>query len=406
MSSNAPSAFSFSGSSAAPLVESVPFIDLRRMHEPIHGALMQAIEDVVRSQHFVLGRAVEDLECALADTCQTAHAVGCASGTDALILALLALGIGPGDEVITTPFTFFATAGAIVRVGARPVFVDIEPQTFNIDPAAVEAAITRRTAAIMPVHLFGQLADMPALKAIAERHGLAIVEDACQAIGATLEGRAAGSWGDVGCFSLFPTKNLGAFGDGGFLTTNNAHLAGRLRQLRVHGDAGGYNHQFVGINSRLDALQAAIVSVKLRQLPEWTRQRQQNADRYGELFAACGLDRSGDLLLPVTRPDCEHVFNQYSLRVVRDRDAVMQKLRDSGVGCTVYYPTPLHLQPCFASLGYRPGQLPLAEQAANEALALPIFPGLTAAEQRFVVGRLHAVLHGAAADTLPLRHAA
>lgn len=404
MSSDAPSALFFSTGPST--VGSVPFIDLQRMHQPIHGELMQAIEGVVRSQQFVLGSVVEQVEASLASTCQTAHAVGCASGTDALILALLALGIGPGDEVITSPFTFFATAGAIVRVGARPVFVDIEPQTFNIDPAAVEAAITRRTAAIVPVHLFGQLADMPALKAIAERHGLAIVEDACQAIGATLDGRPAGSWGDVGCFSLFPTKNLGAFGDGGFLTTNNAHLAARLRQLRVHGDAGGYNHQFVGINSRLDALQAAIVSVKLRHLPRWTRERRENARRYAELFAACGLDRDGGLTLPVTRAGCEHVFNQYSLRVANNRDELMKQLRENGVGCTVYYPTPLHLQPCFASLGYRPGQLPLAEQAANEALALPIFPGLTAAEQRFVVARIHAVLHQAAPETLPLRHAA
>ncbi|RMG39084.1 MAG: DegT/DnrJ/EryC1/StrS family aminotransferase [Planctomycetota bacterium] len=387
-------------------VQSVPFIDLKRMHEPIHDELMRSIEDVVRSQQFVLGSVVCSLEQQLAQACGTAHAVGCASGTDALILALLALGIGPGDEVITSPFTFFATAGAIVRVGARPVFVDIDPQTFNIDPAAVEAAITRRTAAIVPVHLFGQLADMPALTSIADRHGLAVVEDACQAIGATLHGRPAGSWGDVGCFSLFPTKNLGAFGDGGFLTTNNAHLAGRLRQLRVHGDAGGYNHQFVGINSRLDALQAAIVQVKLRRLPEWTRLRQQNARRYAELFAECGLDQGGEVSLPFVRSDGEHVFNQFSLRVSRNRDDVLRQLRARGVGCTVYYPTPLHLQPCFASLGYRPGQLPFAEQAANEALALPIFPGLTAAEQRFVVANLEDIVRGTAGDAQPVRHAA
>ncbi|MGH7199947.1 MAG: DegT/DnrJ/EryC1/StrS family aminotransferase, partial [Planctomycetaceae bacterium] len=301
-----------------------------------------------------------------------------------LVLSLMALGVGPGDEVITTPFSFFATAGAIHRAGARPVFVDIDPASFNLDSSQVEAAVTDRTRAIMPVHLYGQCADMEPLWRVAVRKQLAIVEDACQAIGAEYRGRRAGVLGTVGCFSFFPTKNLGGAGDGGLITTDDSDLAERLRRLRVHGDAGGYRHLEVGLNSRLDALQAAVLRVKLQHLEDWTTARQQNAKRYGELFRHYGLLDA--IELPAVLPDRRHVYNQFCIRVRGGlRDRVLAHLRSCGLGATVYYPTPLHLQPCFAFLGHSQGDFPESEAAAEQVLALPIFPELRADQQERIV---------------------
>lgn len=362
----------------------VPFIDLKRQYAAIAGEVRAAVERVFSEQAFVLGDEVAELERDVAEYCDSGDAIGCASGTDALILSLIALEIGPGDEVITSPFTFFATAGAIHRVGATPVFVDIDPVSFDLDPAQVEAAVTPRTRAIMPVHLYGQCAEMEPLWRIAARSSLAIVEDACQAIGATYGGRRAGVLGTAGCFSFFPTKNLGGAGDGGLITTDDPDLALRLRRLRVHGDAGGYQHVEIGLNSRLDALQAAVLRVKLRHLDDWTVARQQNAARYTELFAEFGLLDA--LEPPAILPERTHVFNQYCVRVTDgQRDEVLRSLQGEGIGCTVYYPTPLHLQPCFAHLGYGPGSLPESEAAARDLLALPIYPELTVEEQVRVV---------------------
>lgn len=371
-------------SGPSPSTTPIPLIDLVAQHEAIGGEIREAVERVFATQRFVLGDEVARFEEQVARFCDADHALGCASGSDALLLSLLALDIGPGDEVITSPYTFFATVSSIVRTGATPVFADIDPHTFNIDPAAVEAAISPRTRAIMPVHLFGQCADMQPLWRLSVRHNLAIVEDAAQAIGATYAGRKAGVLGSLGCFSFFPTKNLGGAGDGGLITSDEADLIARLRRLRVHGDAGQYEHVEVGINSRLDALQAAVLGVKLRYLPEWTRARQENAARYAELIPEFGL--SERLELPAAAPEREHVYNQYVIRV-RDgqRDAVLAGLRARDIGCAVYYPAPLHLQPCFSKLGYRAGDMPEAERASAETLALPIFPELGAARQESIV---------------------
>jgi dTDP-4-amino-4,6-dideoxygalactose transaminase len=365
----------------------VPLIDLTKQYEPMSLEIMDVVGQMFASQKFVLGEEVELLEQEIARYCDARHAIGCASGTDALILALMALDIGPGDEVITSPFTFFATASSIHRVGATPVFVDIKPETFNLNPDHVEAAITPRTRAIMPVHLFGQCAEMDPLWRIAVRHGLSIIEDAAQAIGAGYRGRNAGVLGTIGCFSFFPTKNLGGAGDGGMITTDDPELAARLRRLRVHGDVGGYEHVEVGLNSRLDALQAAVLRIKLRSLDAWTHGRQTNADNYERLFAEFGLD--GSLKRPEVFPDRRHVFNQYTIRIEQgQRDAIAQFLRQRQVGCGVYYPKPLHLQTCFASLGYREGELPVSEQACREVLSLPIGAELTETQQRIVVQTL------------------
>ena len=363
----------------------IPFIDLARQHAGLADLLRSVAGRVLDSGQFVLGDEVAAFEDELAAWCDAELAIGCGSGTDALVLSLMALGIGPGHEGITTPFTFFATAGAIHRVGAKPVFVDIDPASFNIDPEAVAAAVTDRTRAIMPVHLFGQCADMEPLWRLAAGADLAIVEDACQAIGAEYRGRRAGVLGTLAAFSFFPTKNLGGAGDGGLVTTDNHELAERVRRLRVHGDLGGYRHVEVGLNSRLDALQAALLRVKLTKLGDWTESRRENARRYDELFEA---SRIGDSVrLPADRIEGRHVYNQYTIRVTDGRrDEVAAALREQGIGCAVYYPSPLHLQPCFASLGGRPGQLPIAEAAAAEVLSLPVFPGITPAEQRSVVG--------------------
>jgi dTDP-4-amino-4,6-dideoxygalactose transaminase len=370
--------------SGADRVDPVPLIDLVAQFRPIEKEISAAVGRVFAEQRFILGDEVAEFECDVAEYCGSREAIGCASGTDALILALMSLDIGPGDEVITSPYTFFATGSAIHRLGAKPVFVDIDPITFNLDPAAVDAAVTARTKVILPVHLFGQCAEMAPLWKIAETAGLAIVEDACQAIGAEYQQRRAGVLGKLGCFSFFPTKNLGGAGDGGLITTDDPVLAKRVRRLRIHGDAGQYEHVEVGLNSRLDALQAAILRVKLRHLDEWTQARQRNARLYEELFADYRLLDA--VTLPKTLPDRRHVFNQFCVRIADGRrDEILAGLRQRQIGCGVYYPKPLHLQTCFAGLGYRSGSLPIAEQAALETIALPIFPELKEEQQERVV---------------------
>ncbi|MFO0975968.1 MAG: DegT/DnrJ/EryC1/StrS family aminotransferase [Planctomycetaceae bacterium] len=362
----------------------VPFIDLVAQYGTIRAEVREAVDRCFETQTFILGDEVVQLEKEIAAYCDSEHAIGCASGTDALILALLAAGVKPGDEVITSPFTFFASAGAIHRIGAIPVLVDIEPDSFNLNPACVERAITNRTAAIMPVHIFGQCAEMEPLWRMAAAHDIPIIEDAAQAIGAEYRGRRAGVLGTIGCFSFFPTKNLGGAGDGGIMTTDDADLAARLKRLRVHGDLGGYNHVEVGFNSRLDALQAAVLRVKLRHLDKWTEGRAKNAARYAELIRAAGLD---DVIqLPTVLPDRRHVFNQFTTRITGGRRAsVIQSMKEQQIGCAVYYPIPLHMQKCFAYLGYKPGDLPEAEQAASEVLSLPIYTELPAVHLERVV---------------------
>lgn len=360
--------------------EPVPFIDLVAQYRTIRDEVRETVDQVFETQRFVLGEEVEQLESEIAAYCDARFAIGCASGTDALVLSLLGLGIGPGDEVITSPFTFFASAGAIHRVGARPKFVDIDPATYNFDPNQVEAAIDEKTKAIMPVHIFGQCAEMEPLWRISASKNIPIVEDACQAIGAEYRGRRAGVLGRVGCFSFFPTKNLGGAGDGGIITTDDPELAGRLKRLRVHGDVGGYNHVEVGFNSRLDALQAAVLRVKLRHLDDWTAGRQQNARRYGELLRERSLLSSVEP--PSTASDHRHVFNQYTLRVRGGmRDAVMEYMRSEDVGCAVYYPISLHTQKCFEYLGYSAEDFPESNRASQEVLSLPIFSELTEEQQ-------------------------
>jgi dTDP-4-amino-4,6-dideoxygalactose transaminase len=360
----------------------VPLLDLKAQYAAIRSEVRAAIDRVCDSQHFILGPEVIALEEEVAAFCGARFAIGVSSGTDALLAALMAVGVGPDDEVITTSYSFFATAGVIARLGARPVFVDIEPTTFNIDAQAVSAHITARTRALMPVHLFGRCADMDPLLKVAEEHRLAVVEDAAQAIGSIDEqGRQAGTIGHVGCFSFFPSKNLGAFGDGGMLVTNDADLAETLRVLRVHGSKPKYYHQLVGGNFRLDALQAAVLRVKLTYLPAWTEARRANAERYRRLCA--GLLEQVDL--PADVPG--HIYNQFVVRVP-ERDRLQTFLQERGVGTEVYYPRPLHLQECFAGLGYREGDFPHAEAAAHDSLALPIYPELTAAQQRYVISQI------------------
>ena len=361
----------------------VPLLDLKQQHAALRTELRAAAERVIDSQQFVLGEEVRLLEEEIARYSQARHAVGCASGSDALLLALMALDIKAGDEVITTPFSFFATASSIARTGARPVFVDIEPRTYNLDPSLVEAAITERTRAIMPVHLYGQCVEMDALLEIAARYELPVIEDAAQAIGAEDAGRRAGSLGLIGCFSFYPTKNLGGAGDGGMLTTDDDALAARLRRLRVHGGATEYLHQEIGINSRLDALQAAILRVKLPHLDGWSEGRRERAETYSRLLTKAHL--AFDLRLPFIRENARHIFHQFVVRVPLHRDALMEHLKAHGVGVKIYYPVPLHLQECFEYLGYAAGMLPEAERAARETLALPIYPELTLEQQQYVV---------------------
>ena len=383
----------------SPPPATIPLLDINRATAEQRAELLAAITAVVDSGRFLHGPDVTQLENSVAKICGVEHAIACASGSDALLLALMALDIGDGDEVILPSFTFFATASAVWRLGAKPVFVDIDPRTFNLDPSAIEDAITPLTRAIIPVHLFGQCADMDAIGVIANERGLHIIEDAAQAIGARFRSWPAGSMSAVGCLSFYPTKNLGGFGDGGMLTTHDAALADRLRLLAAHGMNPRYYHQAVGINSRLDTMQAAVLNVKFTRLEDWTKRRVDNAARYQSLLTEAGLDR--ELTLPTCDPRCQHVWNQYTVRVPGSRrDEVKAQLAAAGVGSEVYYPVPLHLQKCFHSLGYGLGALPHTEKAAREVLSLPIFPELTALEQETVVSRLHDVMRP------PLRKAA
>jgi len=365
----------------------VPLLDLQAQHETIRDEMRVAVERVFDSQQFILGGEVQVFEEEIARYSQTKFAVGCNSGSDALLLALMSCGVGAGDEVITTPFSFFATAGYIVRLGARPVFVDIDEPTYNINPALVAAAITERTKAIMPVHLYGQCAEMTPLIELGAQRNIPIVEDAAQAIGAEDLRRRAGSMGAIGCLSFYPSKNLGAAGDGGMLVTNDLDHARRLHMLRVHGEEKKYFHRVVGINSRLDALQAAVLRVKLPHLDGWSLARQRNAQQYELMFGDAGLvDQIG---LPFVRTGARHIFHQFVIRV-RDgrRDALREHLRERDVGTDIYYPLPLHLQECFADLGYKVGDFPVAEAAAQETLALPIYPELTPDQQDYVVNSI------------------
>jgi dTDP-4-amino-4,6-dideoxygalactose transaminase len=355
----------------------VPLLDLKAQYADIKSDVDQAVHRVLDSARFIGGPEVSGLEEEIARYCGTPHAIGCASGTDALLLALRGLDVGPGDEVVTSAFSFFASAGTIANVGARPVFVDIDPRTFNLDAHRLEAAITPLTKAVVAVHLFGQCCDLTAVKAVCDKHQLFLIEDAAQAIGSEWEGHRAGSVGDLGSFSFFPSKNLGAAGDGGMMTARDAALAERVRLLREHGAKPKYYHSLIGTNSRLDALQAAILRVKLRHLDRWSEKRAKNAALYDQLFEGARLTR------PYRDARARHIYNQYVIRVPQ-RDALRQHLSERGVGTEIYYPVPLHLQQCFAPLGYREGDMPQSEAAAREVLALPIYPELTEEQIRYV----------------------
>ena len=352
----------------------IPLLDLKAQYQSIRKDVLAAIETVCDEQGFILGPRVTDLERSLAKYVGTVHGVGVASGSDALLLSLMASGVGPGDEVITVPFTFFATTGAISRLGAKPVFVDVCADTFNMDATKVEPAITPRTKAIIPVHLFGQCAEMETIIAVAKQHRLTVIEDACQAIGAKRHGVMAGAMGETGCFSFFPSKNLGGFGDGGLITTNHDRLNDAMAMLRVHGSKERYLHESIGINSRLDALQAAVLQVKLKYLDQWADGRRRNAARYERLFKDANI---GDhIILPTTAKGNEHVFNQFTVRV-QQRDELRAYLKDHGIGTEIYYPVPMHLQACYRDLGYQKGSFPISERAAEDVLSLPIYAELT-----------------------------
>jgi len=361
----------------------VPLLDLQAQYVSIRDDLSRAVQRVLDSQRFVLGTEVAELENSIAEYSNAKYAIGCASGSDALLLALMALDTVVGDEVITTPFSFFATASAVTRTGARPVFVDIDPDTYNLDALQVENAITTRTKAIMPVHLYGQCADMDPLLELGKKRGIPIVEDAAQALGAEDCHRRAGSIGVVGCFSFYPTKNLGGGGDGGMLTTNDQKLADRLKRLRAHGGITEYEHSEVGLNSRLDELQAAILRVKLPHLDQWSDRRANRAARYSQLLEP--VDLGFELHTPLVREEVRHIFHQYVVRVPKYRNEMIDYLREKGIGTKVYYPIPLHRQECFSYLGYKEGAFPEAERAAKETLALPMFPELSDEQQDHVV---------------------
>jgi len=368
----------------------VPLLDLEAQYRPLRDAILAAITRVCDSQRFIMGPEIDALERELAAQLGVRHAISVSSGTDALLLALMTLGIGPGDEVVTTTYSFFATAGCVSRVGAKPVLVDIDPLTFNIDPAQAVAAITPRTKAIMPVHLYGLAAELDPLMAAADRAGIAVIEDAAQAIGATYKSRPLGGIGALGCFSFFPSKNLGAFGDAGLLTTNDDALARQARLLRTHGMQPKYYHHVVGANFRMDALQAAILRVKAPHLDAWTEGRRRNAATYRTLFHEAGLD--GTIGLPSEPADRLHIYNQFVVRTP-ERDRLKRHLDEHGIGNEIYYPVPFHLQPCFADLGYARGAFPHAERAAAETLAIPIYGELTDAQQRTVVSTIEQFVH-------------
>jgi dTDP-4-amino-4,6-dideoxygalactose transaminase len=385
------------GSGARP--DAVPALDLKAQYQTIRHEIEPVVKAVLDSQYFVLGPEVAAFEAEIAQYVRVPHAVSCASGSDALLIPLQAWGIGPGDEVITTPYTFFATAGAVWRLGARPVFVDIDPVSFNIDPAKIAGAITPRTKAIIPVHLYGQTAEMEPILDLGRRHKLHVLEDAAQAIGARYKGHSAGTLGDATAFSFYPSKNLGGFGDGGMMTTPHAPLAKALARLRVHGMEPKYHHQEVGFNSRLDALQAAVLRVKLRHLDAWTAARRAVATKYRELFASTQLDPEA-VVLPAENPDLFHVYNQFVIRVPESvRDSLRDHLAERKIGTEIYYPIPLHLQTCFASLRHASGDFPEAERAARQTIALPMYPELSDPALRHVVDSIADFLRSASGRT-------
>ncbi|MDP3025611.1 MAG: DegT/DnrJ/EryC1/StrS family aminotransferase [candidate division Zixibacteria bacterium] len=359
----------------------VPFLDLKREYDSIRKEIDQAISGVFNHTQFILGPEVKALEEEISRYCETKYAIGVASGTDALLLSLRACGVEPGDEVITSTFSFFASAGVIANLKAKPVFIDIDPFTYNIDPNQIEKRITKKTKAIMPVHLFGQCADMDPILEVAKKHKVRVVEDAAQSIGAKYKGRKAGSMGDAGCFSFYPSKNLGGAGDGGMVITNDPDLAERLKLLRVHGSKTKYFHSLVGYNSRLDTLQAAVLKVKLKYLDSWHEKRRENADYYDRAFKGI------DLITPKVESFNYHIYNQYTI-AVKDRGKLKEHLAQNQIGFDTYYPLPLHLQKCFEDLGYKKGDLPNAEKKAQEVLSLPIYPGLKREEQDFVIEKI------------------
>lgn len=365
--------------------DKIPLLDLKAQFKTIEKDVREAMERVFASQHFILGPEVAALEEQVASYTGCKHGIGVTSGSDALLISLMVLGIKPGDEVITTPFTFFATVGAIARMGAKPVFVDIEPNSFNIDPKKFEAAITERTKAAIPVHLFGQCADMTPIMKICEAKKIPIIEDAAQAIGTEYQGKRAGSIGTIGCFSFFPSKNLGAMGDGGMTTTNDPELAEKLKIFRAHGSKPKYFHKYIGGNFRLDALQAVILQAKLKHLDSWSKGRQENAATYDRLFKEAGAEKW--ITLPWRRSGDRHIFNQYVIRAPK-RDELRKFLADNGVSTEIYYPLSLHMQECFAYLGHKEGDFPESEKAAAGSLALPIYPELTTSQQERVVSTI------------------
>lgn len=366
------------------LIMKVPMLDLSEQYQGIRTEVMEAMDQVMSSSQFILGSNVKKLEADIAKYSNVAHGIGCGNGSDAIHIALQALGVGAGDEVITTPFTFFATGGAIVRAGATPVYVDIDPVTFNIDPEKIEAAITEKTKAIIPVHLYGQMADMEKIAEIASKNNLAVVEDAAQAIGAKRNGKSVGELGSAATYSFFPTKNLGAYGDGGMIVTNDEETAEKCRVIRVHGSKPKYYHHVLGYNSRLDELQAAVLNVKFPHLDEWSSLRRDKAATYTNLLN----EKLGDLVTtPVEKEGNYHVFHQYTIRV-EQRDELQKFLKEQGVATMIYYPLPLHVQPVFKDLGYKEGDLPMSDKAASEALSLPMFPELKTEQQEYVVAKI------------------
>ncbi|MFC1538111.1 DegT/DnrJ/EryC1/StrS family aminotransferase [Candidatus Latescibacterota bacterium] len=360
----------------------IPLLDLKAQYDTLRDEIESVVKEVFESQYFILGPKVKEFEDKVAEYCTTKHAVGCASGSDAILLTLMALGIGPGDEVITTPYTFFATTGSIVRLGAKPVYCDIKPDTFNIDPDGIESLINEKTKAILVVHLYGLMADMDSIKAIADKYSIPVIEDAAQSIGSTSHGRRAGTIGIAGCISFFPAKNLGGAGDGGMVVSNNSELSEKISILRVHGSKPKYYHSLIGINSRLDALQAVVLQVKLKYLDTWSKKRSENADYYTALFKDKGL--CDKVITPPVPDGYGHIYNQYVIRV-KDRNTLRDYLAEHGVASEIYYPVPLHLQECFAYLGYKPGEMPVSEEAADTTLALPVYSELTNEMQEYVV---------------------
>ncbi len=374
-----------------PLAVPVPLLDLKKQYATLRDEIRSATDELFESQGFILGPKVEAFEKAIAEYVGVKHAIGMSSGTDAQLAAMMALGIGPGDEVVTSPYTFFSTAGAVVRLGARPVFCDIDPVTCNVDPEKLAQAITTKTKAIQPVHLYGQCADMDPILAVAKAKGIPVIEDACQSLGAAYKGRKAGSMGEFGAFSFFPSKNLGGFGDGGMVTTNDDGFATTLRALRMHGETSRYHHKLVGGNFRLDALQAVVLHVKLPHLDSWAEGRRQNAAEIERRFLEHGgrTFEEGGIAFPREAPGQHHVYNQFVVRVAQGRrDALKERLVQLKIGHAVYYPVPLHLQECFAGLGGKPGDFPQAERAALETLALPVFPELAPSQKAFVAYHL------------------